>query len=262
MKTRLSFISSLLIAINLISVGLSAQEVRYSDRIIERPGIMPVGIINFDTNISLKKFNGAENKNLRTLNVDLATQFGIVRNLHGEISWGGLDFNDFKANKSVTLATKYQYLSLPHTALSAKVSLPVHIYDGEIIREITFGLPSVFYTDHVVGGILHNLFTLTMRDNIKTTFKFPVWFGAQVYDKWWAAIDSSFGVIHSEKVNGTMKTESTPFWEVLPLNMQVAYVVNHCFDIGANFGFEDTFKAKDTMKIGLLFSFRAGRLFG
>ncbi len=259
MKANISLIKVLLSILGIFSVNLFSEEARYSDRMIDRPGIMPVGIINFDNEVVID--------NLNSTGVNVTGQFGIVENLQGEVSFNGA--YPFKSNTEaeksniVNLATRYQYLSLPHTSLNVAAKLPMHVVSGgEIVRDVTFGLPTIFYNDIMAGSILANLFTLTMRPNVEAAFNFPFWYGLQVYGKLWAMVHSSFGSVQMNNKNNQAEWTSTPFWKKLPATLAVTYVINHYLDVGATAGFNDVLKAKDTVVFGLNFSVRGGRIFG
>ncbi len=139
--------------------------------------------------------------------------------------------------------------------------MPLHIFDGEILKEFTLGTPVVFYNNKMAGGILHDIFTLTMRPNITTTFDFKWWYGVQVYGNLWADISGSFGkvTLGSDKNIGTVQAKA--FWQELPVNLNLTYAFNHYFDLSANAGFGDALTPRDTFNFGLTFTARAGRLF-
>lgn len=275
MKTNTSlalvFVSSLcLLSLNLVAdntaIGCDgtsnesgALSERYSDKVIDRPSVMPVGIINFDTNVKSEKFDA--------YNLNVASQFGIVSRVQGELNYD-LDYRKAQGKPGLTaehvisLGTKYNYLSIPHVSFSASASVPFHVRNGEIVKDMTIGLPVVFYNDVMAGCLLSNLLNLQMRPNVETTFNFPFWYGVQVYGNLWAMAESSFGKIAMKNPNNQAKWETLGFWKELPASLSLTYVINHYVDVGGNFGFGDTFKAKDTMMFGLSFSLRGGKLFG
>jgi hypothetical protein len=238
---------------------VTSSNLRYPERVVDR-GIMPVGIINFDTKLKTVKF--------AAWNVNLASQFGIVPDLQGEL---GYDIDVTKASErpgmqvgqTFSLGTRYSYLSLPHTAFSATVSLPFYVRSGgEIVRDITFGLPTAFYNNFLAGGILGDLLTLTMRPNVEMALSFPFWFGVQAYGNLWAEISSSFGKLEMKNPDNQAKWTYKSPKEALPVTLYLTYVLNPYVDVGASFGFEHVLKPENTMKLGVNFSFRGGRLFG
>jgi hypothetical protein len=277
MKNTVSLKSLAVFAISCISFNLLAQinetglenavnesynlSPRYPTKIISRPGIMPPGIINFDTSANLS--------GLETLGLKIGTQFGIVKDLEGQFSYDGVEFNKkvngeykpFQEKRTVNLGAKYRYFSLPHVGFSVTASLPIHVFDGEIIRDITFGFPIGFGNDLMAGGILGDLFHLTMRENVALDFSFPIWYGIQVYGDLWAQIDTSLGQVKMENENNQAKWSSTFFWQKLEAKLSAAYAFNHYVDLGFNFGFKDVFEPKETMEIGLTLSVRGGNLF-
>lgn len=276
---NISLVTGFLGSLCLISLNLFADNAafdsqadntlteRYSDKVIFRPGIMPVGIINFDSDVTIKSKKHGDDI-ARSTNLGIATQFGIVPKVQGEISYSGAypfkSSDGNRASNSVTLATKYNYLSLPHTSLSAIAKLPMNIWSGdEIVKETTIGLPVVFYNDIMAGSILGDVFTLYMRPTVAAKFDFPFWYGVQIYGNFWAQVNSSFGYVELKNENNQSKGfEGTPFWKELPATLNAIYVINHYFDVMAIFGFNDTLKAKETMKFGLGFSIRGGSIFG
>lgn len=238
------------------------EEARYPTEVIARPSIMPTSIVGFELNTSMTE--------LKTINMDINSEFGLVKNVHGSVSWDGLAF-DTKAQKNtpivttkktVNLGLKYNYLSIPHVSFSTTLKVPLHVKDGEILRNFIVGIPVVFYNDLMAGGILGNLFNLTMRERIETEFNFDWWYGIQAYGNLWFDINSSFGKVALVNKNNVANWESQGFWNVLPVNLRAIYAFNHYFDLGVNAGFTDAKKAKETFMFGVSLTTRAGRIFG
>ncbi|HXW53792.1 MAG TPA: hypothetical protein VEL47_06780 [Myxococcota bacterium] len=265
------------IAISVLSLNLAAESIddaesikahhgmeRFPEKIVDRPSTLPTGIVQVDTKV---KVSG-----LSTLNLQASTTFGIVDKLQGEFGYDGLDFHFdkkevFEAKRTVNLGLKYNYLGIPHVSFSAAGNLPLHIWDGEIVKDFTVGLPVVFYNEFLAGGVLADLFQLTMRPEQGVKFDFPFWFGVQIVGNFWAQIKSSFGRItmDSQGESAPWKSVTKGFWQRLPLELEATYAFNHYFDLGANFGFDDVLakgKITDTMFFGLIFTARGGRLFG
>jgi hypothetical protein len=239
----------------LIGEAQAQQDARYPLEAINRPSVMPVGIFGIDAHSKLK--------NYKTVSIDAGINFGIVNKLQGSFSYDGLEINDFKAHRTVNLGTKYNYWGMPHISASLAANLPIHIADdGEIIREFTVGLPTVFYNKHVAGGILGDLFTLTMRPNIEMEFKFPLWFGGQIYGNLWGELSSSFGNIKMKNEKNQASWEAKAFWQEMPAKMTFLYAINHYFDLGVNAGFDNVMKAKDSFGVGMSFTVRGGKIFG
>jgi hypothetical protein len=274
MKNIILFKAVLIAAFTLISTHLLAEnsegEAKLVDRfpmhVIDRPAVTPTGIFNIDTNIDFTNKNGVP----KTIGVSFKSQFGIVKNLEGQFNLAGFKINGekdgkdelFLMEKTVTLGAKYNYFNIPHVSFSATASLPIHVMDGEIIKNIVFGTPITFYNHIVAGGILGNVFNLTMRKNVAAAFEFDYWFGAQVYGDLWMMVDSSFGKITMENENNQAKWVTQGFWQKLPATLSATYAINHNFDLGANFGFKDVFKAKENLIFGITFSAHGGRIFG
>jgi hypothetical protein len=224
-------------------------------RVLDR-GIMPTEIIQIDTN--------AKMMGLKTINLNVETQFGIINKLQGEFSYDGFDFNEFAIKRTVALGAKYNYLSIPHISFSASAQLPIHIYDGEIVRDVTFGIPVVFYNNLMAANILGKLFHFTMRgnmhDKMEVEFSFPFWYGIQIYENLWAMITTSFGSIKKED---SAKWAGEVFWKKLPAELSLTYAFNHYVDLSGNFGFKNIIQPeKSDMFFGITLSTRAGRLFG
>ncbi len=270
MKTNIFCVSGFLSSLFLVSVNLFADNagtVRYTDKVIDRPSIMPVGIINFETGVQIKSDKPEDKELARSTNLSIAAQFGIVENVQGEVGYDGMfpfkpTATEHSAN-TLTLGTKYNYFSFPHISLSAGVKLPMHIHDkGEIVREVKIGLPSVFYNDIMAGSIFSNLLTINMRPNVGLELDFNFWYGLQIYGKLWGMVNSSFATVKMINVDNQAKWETEPFWKKLPADLSLTYVINHYIDVGANFGFGNALKAADTMNFGAQFSIRGGRIFG
>ncbi len=259
MKKTLSF-NIILFAV-FSSLSLSAEEeARYPLEAISRPSVMPTGIIAIDT--------GAKLSGLKTTSWDIGTKFGIVNKLEGQVGYDGVTFNDPEAKsttaftRTMNLGLKYNYGSIKHVSASVSAKTPLHIFDGEIVRSVTFGLPTVFYNDVMAGAILGDLFSLTMRPNIEVGFDFGWWYGYQIYGNLWADISSSFGSIEMKNPDNQASWKSSPFWKKLPATLTLLYAINHYFDVNANFGFDNVMKAKETMKFGVGLTIRAGSIFG
>jgi hypothetical protein len=256
LKTALCAVVSS-ITLGLFSFAAQGVEVRYPTAAIDRPGIMPVGIISIVL--------GAQLKHLKTLGFGVNTEFGLANKLQGSLGWDGFSF-DIKAKekevqvvKAVNLGLKYNYFSAPHISLSASIKAPFHVWDGEILRDLIFGLPTTFYNNIMAVGILSDFFRLTMRPQLAAQLDFNWWYGLQVYGDLWAELSSSFGRVRMVKGK---KVEAVSVWKELPLTLNFIYAFNHHFDMGLNVGFTNAIKAKDTFNIGLNFTTRAGRLFG
>lgn len=237
-----------------VSTPATAGVARYSTQVINRPGITPtkMGIFTLDSQV----------KELKTVGVSLRSEFGIVKNLEGKFGYDGVEFNKWNAKNTFNLGAQYKYFGMSHMGNSVALSLPVHVGKGEIIRSLSVGLPTTFYNDVMAGGILGDVFTLTMRPNIEMAFDFKWWYGYQVYGDFWANIKSSFGQFGMENENGQGQWAGQGFWKKLPLELEMTYALNHYFDVGGNVGFKDIFKARDTFVFGLNLAMRAGKVFG
>lgn len=261
MKRSILFRNTLILAISLIfgSVGFSL-EARYPTKVIDRPSVLPENIFSMGLDAGLE--------NLQTLNFSVNTKLGLGKNLEAQLSWNGLAI-DTKAKEDklhikriVNLGLKYNFLGVPHVSQSITLNVPLHIYSGEILREFSVGTPIVFYNQHMAGGLLGDLFTLTMRKHIAARFDFKWWYGAQIYGNLWADLSGSFGHVTLNSDKNLADVEAKAFWQELPLSLGVIYAFNNYFDLGANAGFSNVLKAKDTFNFGLTFTARAGRLFG
>lgn len=268
MKKTISFNVVLFALISSLNLSINAEEnaahdsanLRYSLRGIDRPSIMPTGIVSIET--------AANVKGLKTTVWDVNTKFGIINKLEGQFGYDGVTFNDPNAknaaefSRSLSVGVKYNYFSINHISASASSKLPIYVLDGEIVRDVNFGLPVVFYNSLMAGSIFGDIFKLTMRPNVEMTFDFSWWYGLQVYGNLWADISSSFGKIEMKNPNNQADWKNTPFWKELPLTLTLLYGINPYLDVTGNFGFENTLNAKETMKFGVGLNFRAGKLFG
>lgn len=243
------------------TVEATNDSARYPTEVIARPGIMPTQTAAVNLNAGFKMPSSTMKKAHGTF--DLNTQFGIVNNLQGEFSYGGFAYNsdNFEASDALTFGLKYNLFSKNHISPSIAFSMPFHVH-GDIVRDFTVGTPVVFYNSVMAGGILGNLLNLQVRPKIEAKFDFGFWYGYQVYGNLWAQVNSSFGSINMENKSNQAEWTSHPFWKKLPVSLEAIYAFNNYFDLGANIGFDDAFKAKDTFKFGLTFTARAGRIFG
>ncbi|MCA9508864.1 MAG: hypothetical protein KC505_10630 [Myxococcales bacterium] len=261
MKKIISSVVGLFLLATLFNFQVQASPnmaLRYPLRAIERPSVTPVGIISIEP-----RANG-----LKKYDVDLNTRFGIAEKIEGQFGYDGVTFNDPNSEKSanfkktVTAGIRYNYLSINQISASLDFKLPIHIFDGEIIKDVTIGLPTVFYNDLMAGGILGDVFWLQMRDNIEMSFDLAWWYGIQVYGNLWADISSSLGKFQMKNPNKQATWENLPFWKELPLTLTLLYCFNPFVDMTLSAGFDNALKAKDTFNVGLGFNFRAGKLFG
>lgn len=233
---------------------------RYPTKVIDRPGEVPVGIIAANINSQM-------NVNDKVVKLDVGTEFGIMKNLQGQFSYDGVEFNKWQAKSTFNLGAKYKYFGMSHMSNGMSVKLPIHVgkdADGtnHIVRSITFGLPTTFYNHLMAGGILGDVFTVKMRPNVEVAFDFAAWYGMQIYGDLWAQVDTSFGKIALENKNNQGEWVTKGFWKELPAKLTLIYAFNNYFDLGANAGFTDIYKAKDSFTVGLSLGLRAGKIFG
>jgi len=264
MKSKISFSALLLAATSLVAAQAFASDEgvetsantsneRYPTQVIQRPGIVPTGIIGVRLNSQMT--------NLKTIGLSLSSEFGIAKDLEGQFSYAGVQFNDWEAKNTFNVGAQYKLFGMPHISNSLTASLPIHV-GGEVIRSVTFGLPTTFYNDVMAGGIFGDLFTLTMRPNIEVAFDFKWWYGYQIYGDFWANVKSSFGNFGMDNKTNQAKWQGQGFWKKLPAHLEMTYAFNHYFDLGGNVGFEDVFKAKESFVFGLNLAMRGGKLFG
>ena len=234
------------------------KTLRVSRKMNERPAIMPVGIINIDTKAQWSRPN--------IFGIEAGSQFGIVKSIEGHFSYDGikLNFDDQKKlhlGSAFRLGGKYNYINVPHTSFAATVNLPIYVVSENIIQDITFGLPITFYNDIMALGFLDSLLTIKMRPKSDTniTLKFPLWYGIQAYGDLWLSLSSSVGNITMSSKPNSLK--AIGFWEELPITLSGTYGLTDRFDLGANLGFSNIFKAKESLEIGITLSTRLGKLF-
>ena len=244
---------TLFYSINAFSEEEAAKTERYSLKGLFRPSVMPTEIVSVKSNIQM---------DLATKNVgwDIGTDFGITKGLQGSFGYGGLTFNPFAASRSFSLGAKYNYSFIKHLSTSVSLSLPIHV-SKTFITDINFGLPAVLYNDYLAGGLFHNLFTLTVKPNVAFAFNFPIWIGTQVYENLWMDLSTSLGKMHMVNENKQAEWKNAGFWQELPITVSAMYAFNHYFDLSANFGFKDVFKASKTFNFGLGIDTRFGKLF-
>jgi hypothetical protein len=230
---------------------------RYSTKALFRPSIMPTGMFSVSSNATMSTHKSH-------VNWDVGSTFGIIKDLQGSASYNGLEFNEFAVSRTINLGLKYNYSSINHLSTSVSLGLPIHIAHKEksVITDINFGLPAVIYNDMLAGGILHDLFTLTVRPNIACAFNFPLWIGTQVYENLWADVSTSFGKIEMTNEKNQAEWKNVGFWKELPIKLNTLYAFNHYFDLSANIGLTDAMKAKETLYFGLGVEFRGGKIFG
>lgn len=226
---------------------------RYPTQAIIRPGIMPTGIFAVNVNTKLSE--------LKTLALDIGTEFGLVKNLQGSFSYDGLKFNDFDIESTVNLGAKYNYFGVNHLGFSGSINIPIHI-TGEIVRDFSLGLPIVAYNNKMAGSILGDVLKITMRPNIESEINLRAWYGYQVYGDFWAMVKTSFGQFKMTNDKNQAKWESNGFWQKLPAELYMIYAFNHYFDLNANIGFNDLMKAQESVYFGMGIVMRGGRIFG
>jgi hypothetical protein len=270
MKKSILFKRALIAAVSFLSINsfattdgeeavlsASAPTVRYSTRMIDRPGIMPTEMFGVDVNFS--------RSSTKKYGVDIAAEVGIVDHLQAMLSYGGVDTTDFKAfepKKAVTLGLKYNYFSMPNFSTSIDAKLPIN-FSGDIVKEFTVGLPTTFYNDVMAGSLFGDLFTLKVRPNVAFDVDFKWWYGYQVYGDFWAQLNSSFGKVAMKNPNNQATWENEVFWKVLPLRVTGVSALNNYFDVSANAGFDNVLdKASDNFFIGVGFTARGGSIFG
>jgi len=255
-----------LLILSIVSINAFSEDIknvenvmieRYSTKALFRPSIMPTGMFSVASNATM-------NTNKSNINWNVGSTFGIVKDLQGSASYDGLEFNEFAVSRTINLGLKYNYSSINHLSTSVSLGLPIHIAhkDKSVITDINFGLPAVIYNDMLAGGILHDLFTLTVKPTIACAFNFPLWIGTQVYENLWADVSTSFGKIEMTNEKNQAEWKNVGFWKELPLKLNVLYAINHYFDVSANIGLKDAMKAKETLHFGLGVEFRGGKIFG
>lgn len=253
------------ILVSLITIDLVAEPVektraaRIPTRMIDRPPVMPTKTIQFDLTGTV---TGLEKGNLK-----LDSQFGIVKNLQGEFGFKGINFNPTQFVAESYLGARYSYLSLAHVGFSASVNLPIYFKD-HIIRDVTLGLPITFFNNVMAGQVLGDLLKITMRPNVELELQLPWWYGVQIYGNLWGKIASRFMRFKVHNPDNAAQRVFKPFWEELPLDLNLVYAINHYVDIAGTFGFNDLIKFAKTdgsnkdMYFGLTLSLRGGKLFG
>lgn len=227
---------------------------RFPTQVINRPGIMPVGIVEAKVNSKLS--------NLKTVGLSVDSQFGIAKDFSGQLGYEGLEFNEWQVKNTVNLGLAYNYFGVNHISGSFTFKVPFHVTDDHIVKDLTIGVPLTFYNNVMAGSILGDVFTLNMRPQKEMAFNFNWWYGYQVYGDIWASVSSSLGEIAMKNTKGQATWEAQGFWKKLPLTLDVVYALNHYFDIGGVVGFNDVLKPKDTFVAGLNFAMRGGKLFG
>lgn len=240
-------------ALLFFSMTVKAEESRYPLRVIDRPGIVPQKIVNVDIDTKLK--------NLKTVDLGIGSSFGIVKKLQGNFSYEGFQFNPFVAKTTLHFGVKYNYLSLPGFSAYLVGDLPVNLNPSQMtVKDLTIGLPVVFYTDILAFGALSDLFHLIMRPNFAADINLKAWFGIQVYGNLWADLSTKFGKISIINENKQASVQNTWFWQSLPLELALIYGLTPHFDIGASVGYDNIIAAKD-LTIGLKLTVRGGKLF-
>lgn len=233
--------------------AVTTKAPRFSTKVIDR-GITPTGIVNV-------KLNSQVN-NLKTVGLNVGSDFGIVKNLEGKFSYDGVEFNKWNATNTFNLGAQYKYFGMSNMSNSLSLNLPIHVgRNAEIVQSLTVGLPTVFFNNVMAFGILGDALTWTMRPDIKLAFDLKWWYGYQVYGDFWAQLSSSFGTFGMDNNKGQGTWSGEGFWKKLPLSLDMTYALNHYFDVGANVGFNDVFKS-DSFTFGLNLAMRAGKLFG
>lgn len=270
-KNTLSFKAIVIAAVSGISSFAHADEgvaaaaqlkgvERYPSQYIARPGIMPTEIVGVTSNFTVSQADKGQKFGL-----NLGMETGIVKHLEAQLSYDGVEFNNSKAKalRTFNVGAAYNFFRIPHMSSTFTASLPLHVADGEILQQVNFGPSATFYNDVMAGSILGGSFvTLKMRPKVEMALNFKWWYGYQVYGDFWAQVSSSFGRVEMKNKDNQAKWETAGFWKELPAKLTMIYAFNNYFDLGANAGFDNVFKAKDTFTFGLNLGVRAGKVFG
>ncbi len=264
--SRESLVFTLLMG--LISAGLFAQAentpsveaqleptLRYSTKVIDR-GTLPVGIVSVTPKVKLSKH--AE--------FSIGSEFGITKGWAGRFGYDGFELTHykmgFKAKRTINIGSVFDVYSNSFMVNKFEASLPIHILDGEIIRDVTIGTPVVFYNHMMAGGILSDVLTLTMRENVAAKLDFNFWYGVQVTDSFWADVSSSLGTVDIKNPKNQATTETSWIWKKPSASINGIYVINPYVDVSANFGADNFREFNKTMKMGLSMTLRGGKIFG
>lgn len=248
MKKSFSLKACLLL---IASGSLFSSVMDYPTAAIDRPGTTPVGMYIIDADLNFKT--------LKKPVFEFSASTGIAKHMHVSLAYSGFalnDFSKFEAGKIFTLGYKYSYWSSSFVATGLELSLPFHVYDGEIVRKATLGLPVTFFNKKFAGGFGSDIFTWHMRPKIAFDFNFPVWFGAQVWGDLWMDISTNLAKVTMTNKNNQAEWGYTGIWEETPVRLRTTYGINHQFDVNANVGFADAMKFKESFTVGLGFEFR------
>lgn len=236
-------------------LGNASNSSHYPIKIINRPSTMTPGIL--ETNLS----TGISGDG--SLSTAINAALGLASNLEAQFEYGGIAFNKFELSDRFGLGIKYKYLSIPHVSFSLEGRLPLYV-DEYVFKDFTISLPTVFYNDFMAGGILGNLFTITVNPNIEFQLDLPFWVGFQANENLWISASSSFGRINLENKNKQAEFVSHMFWNRLPLGLEATYAVNEHFDVGVSLKANDLLtntNFKDTLYAGVNLTFRSSDLF-
>lgn len=260
MKTLYYFFYFLLSQITysevVIPLEKASKESRYTTQVKNRPKTLPRGIFAF----SLASYI----RNFKHVDVDAGMRLGLNDFLEGILEIGGISFpelQDARLKRTVVIGAKYWVWDMQYFRGSIEGKLPIHIWDGEIVRSFVFSIPSEALFKDFCFGFLHEFLIFNMRPTMAFEINLPLYFGMQIDHNLWTEINTSLGHIKMTNVNhqGSFK-ETRWLGQRLPLKIKALYAFNRFLDLGLETGFYNIYKAKNTFNLGLLINIRGGNL--
>lgn len=241
------------------------EKLRYPMEVINRPGVLPTGIYSIKTALDVVNNTGKDNTKSKDLELSVSSEMGLAKGWLGKFSYDGVALHNFNApyaKRTVKIGVKRDLYANSFMSKAFEVSLPIHIWDKEIVRDVTFGVPVTFFNSKMAGGILSDVFTLTMRENMAFKFTFDFWYGIQVADRVWTSIESSVGNINIINEAKQASLETSWIWQKPKATLGVTYVLNPHIDLQANFGCDNARDFANSVKGGIAVTWRGGKLFG
>jgi hypothetical protein len=240
----------------------NVKTTRYSNKVIERPGVLPTHI--FAANIN----NGYTHAD-KNFGTSIKLEYGLFKNFQMSLGYDGFDFkrfNAFEAKKSMSVGAKYTmwntHVAGPFGAVqSIALKLPVH-FQSPVVNGFSAELPTIFYTEKMALGLGGNLFNLSnVKPHIEMDLNADVWYGYQIFGDTWADVSTSFGQLKLNNPSGQGTWKFTGISEKWPVTLSLIHGINPNLDIKGSFGFDHVLKAGDTMKAGVDLVLRAGHLY-
>ena len=238
------FVSTSVLAIN-----------SYSQRVIDRPGMLPKGMLKstlkYYINNFIKKSDNFDYINFKDQALTFSVGMGVLKNLQLDLSYDGINFYNFKQNEKNNILSdlgkieaKSHLLSIDNYRNSINVIIPINF--AKIIKG------TKVENDYFVKNIiLNNANTYIFNKNLRLTalhknfvdIKFnkkvygvkitaPIVLHYQATDAIYFNLATRLASWDIDSKNIESKIQS--LWDKVPTSLNVIYAVSSLFDINAS----------------------------